>query len=196
MKQDNILPYDGEAVLIDDTGSDFDWPALTSTLIATMPWQVETARLFGREMPVPRMTAWFGEVHYTYSGVCHQPAPFPAIIQRLRERAEVLSGASFNSVLLNLYRHGRDSVGWHSDNEAGLRNRPTIASLSLGGMRRFQFRHRTTKQTISLELKMGHWLIMAGKTQHCWRHQVPKTAAPIAPRVNLTFRFMIPSRLS
>ena len=142
MKEDNILPYEGEAVLIDDSDSDFDWPAVTRTLIETMPWQVEMARIFGREMPVPRMTAWFGDAAYAYSGVCHQPAPLPAIIQRLRERAEVLSGALFNSVLLNLYRHGRDSVGWHSDNEAGLGDRPTIASLSLGGARRFQFRHR------------------------------------------------------
>jgi alkylated DNA repair dioxygenase AlkB len=196
MKEDNILPYEGEAVLLDDSGSDFDWPAVTRTLIETMPWQVEMARIFGREMPVPRMTAWFGDAAYAYSGVCHQPAPFPAIIQRLRERAEVLSGASFNSVLLNLYRHGRDSVGWHSDNEAGLGDRPTIASLSLGGARRFQFRHRRTKQTITLELRMGHWLVMAGKTQHFWLHQVPKTAAPVAARVNLTFRYMMPSRLS
>jgi len=103
MKGDNILPYDGEAVLIDDSGSDFDWPAVTRTLIETMPWQVETARIFGREMPVPRMTAWFGDAAYAYSGVCHQPAPFPAIIQRLRERAEVLSGASFLARPIRFY---------------------------------------------------------------------------------------------
>jgi alkylated DNA repair dioxygenase AlkB len=115
-----------------------------------------------------------------------------AIIDRLRERAEALSGASFNAALANLYRTGRDSVGWHSDNEAGLGNRPIIASLSLGGERRFQFRHRETKQTITLGLRMGHWLIMAGETQRFWVHQVPKMAAAAAPRVNLSFRQMIP----
>ena len=108
------------------------------------------------------MTAWFGDGAYSYSGILHLPAPFPAIIERLRERAEALSGASFN------------------------------AALSLGGERRFQFRHRETKQTITLGLRMGHWLIMAGETQRFWVHQVPKTAAAAAPRVNLSFRHMIP----
>src|ERR1700720_476431 len=150
------------------------------------------SRIFGREMPIPRMTAWFGDGAYSYSGILHLPAPFPAIIERLRERAEALSGASFNAALANLYRPGRDSVGWHSDNESGLGNRPTIASLSLGGERRFQFRHRETKQTITLGLRMGHWLIMAGETQRFWVHQVPKTAAAAAPRVNLSFRHMVP----
>jgi alkylated DNA repair dioxygenase AlkB len=178
--------------LIDDHGAEFDWPAITLTLIDTIPWQVETARIFGREMPIPRMTAWFGDGAYSYSGILHLPSPFPAIIERLRERAEALSGASFNAALANLYRSGRDSVGWHSDNEAALGNRPTIASLSLGGERRFQFRHRETKQTITLGLRMGHWLIMAGETQRFWVHQVPKTAAAAAPRVNLSFRHMIP----
>ena len=117
--------------------------------------------------------------------------PMPAIVHSVRERAEVLSGASFNSVLLNLYRNGRDSVGWHSDHEAGLGERPTIASLSLGGARRFQFRHRRTKETITLELRSGDWLMMRGETQRFWVHQVPKTAPPVDPRVNLTFRRMI-----
>jgi alkylated DNA repair dioxygenase AlkB len=193
-KQANILPYDGEAILIDDHGAVFEWPAITRTLIDTIPWQVETARIFGREMPIPRMTAWFGDGAYSYSGIRHPPAPFSAIIGRLLERAEALSGAPFNAALANLYRSGRDSVGWHSDNEAALGDRPTIASLSLGGERRFQFRHRETKQTITLGLGMGHWLIMAGDTQRFWVHQVPKTAAAAAPRVNLSFRHMIPWR--
>jgi alkylated DNA repair dioxygenase AlkB len=196
MTESNILPYDGEAILIDDQAAEFDWPAVTRTLIDTIPWQVETARIFGRKMPIPRMTAWFGDGAYSYSGILHLPAPFPAIIERLRARAEALSNASFNVALANLYRDGCDSVGWHSDHEAGLGDRPIIASLSLGGERRFQFRHRKSKQTITLELRMGYWLIMAGDTQRFWLHQVPKTAAAVAPRVNLTFRHMILSRPS
>jgi alkylated DNA repair dioxygenase AlkB len=191
MTERNILPYDGEAILIDDRGGEFDWPAITQTLIDTILWQVETARLFGREMPIPRLTAWFGAGAYSYSGILHPPAPFPPIVESLRERAEALSGSQFNAALANLYRNGRDSVGWHSDNEAGLGKRPTIASLSLGGERRFQFRHRKTKQTITLELRMGQWLIMSGETQRFWLHQVPKSTAVVAPRVNLTFRHMI-----
>ena len=142
-------------------------------------------------MPVPRMTAWFGDADYTYSGICHRAAPFPAVVQRLREWAENISGASYNAVLLNLYRNGSDSVGWHSDNEAGLGDRPTIASLSLGATRRFQLRHRRTKEMITLELREGHWLIMSGETQRFWLHQVPKTTATVGRRINLTFRRMI-----
>lgn len=191
MTANNILPYDGEAILIDDDSAGYDWPAITRMLIDTLPWRVETARLFGRERTVPRMIAWFGSKSYSYSGILHPPAPFPEIVERLRERAEALSGTYFNAALANLYRTGSDSVGWHSDNEAGLGNRPAIASLSLGGERRFQFRHIKTKQTITLELKTGYWLIMAGETQRFWQHQVPKTAAAVAPRVNLSFRHMI-----
>jgi alkylated DNA repair dioxygenase AlkB len=189
MNQQNILPYDG---LIDDTEGEFEWPKVTACLAETNPWRIETARLFGRDMPVPRMTAWFGDADYTYSGIRHRAAPFPAVVQRLRERAEVISGVSYNAVLLNLYRDGGDSVGWHSDHEAGLGDCPTIASLSLGATRCFQFRHRRTKETITLELSEALWLVMAGETQRFWVHQVPKTTAAVERRINLTLRRMIP----
>lgn len=196
MNRQNVLPYDGDSCVIDDTDGEFNWPEIMACLADTMPWRIETARLFGRDIPVPRMTAWFGVEDYTYSGIRHRAAPFPAIIQRLRERSESVSGASYNSVLLNLYRNGGDSVGWHSDYEAGLGDYPIIASLSLGATRRFQFRHRKTKETITLELKEGQWLVMAGETQHSWLHQVPKTTAAIGRRINLTFRRMISPRES
>jgi alkylated DNA repair dioxygenase AlkB len=186
------LPYDGLAYVIADTDGEFEWPGVTARLAETVPWRVETARLFGRNMPVPRMTAWFGDADYTYSGIHHRAAPFPAVVQRLRERAEAISGGSYNAVLLNLYRNGSDSVGWHSDHEAGLGDCPTIASLSLGATRHFQFRHRRTKETITLELSEGLWLVMAGETQRFWVHQVPKTTAAVERRFNLTFRRMIP----
>src|SRR5262245_54720932 len=191
MNQLNILPYAGHAYLIDDTEGAFEWPQIAACLAESVPWRIETARLFGREMPIPRMTAWFGDADYTYSGIRHQAAPFPAIVQRLREQAENISGASYNAVLLNLYRNGSDRVGWHSDNEAGLGDFPAIASLSLGATRRFQLRHRGTKEMITLELREGHWLIMAGETQRFWLHQVPKTTAAVGRRINLTFRRMI-----
>jgi hypothetical protein len=88
--ESNILPYDGQAVLIDDNSAALDWPAITRTLIHSIPWQAETARIFGRNRPIPRMTAWFGDGAYSYSGILHLPAPFPAIIERLRERAEAI----------------------------------------------------------------------------------------------------------
>ena len=190
--QVNVLPQDGGAYLIDDNTGAFDWSAIMKALSDTVPWQVEKARIFGRELLVPRLTAWFGDAAYTYSGVSHQPAALPPIVQRLRARAEALSGGSFNAVLLNQYRDGSDSVGWHSDDEASLGEHPTIASLSLGANRTFKFRHNVTKRTISLELKSGQWLIMTGKTQAFWQHQVPKTAKPVQARINLTFRHMLP----
>jgi alkylated DNA repair dioxygenase AlkB len=192
MNQNNVLPCDGLAYVIDDTKAEFEWPEITACLAETIPWRIETARLFGRDMSVPRMMAWFGDTDYMYSGIRHRAAPFPAVVERLRKRAEAISGRSYNAVLLNLYRNGSDSVGWHSDHEAGLGDLPTIASLSLGATRRFQFRHRRTKETITLELSEGLWLVMAGETQRFWVHQVPKTAAAVERRINLTFRCMIP----
>jgi alkylated DNA repair dioxygenase AlkB len=186
--QRNILPYDGHAYLVDDTSGAFDWPKITACLAETITWRSETARVFCREMPIPRMQAWFGDADYKYSGILLRAGPLPEIVQRLRERAEEVSGTSYNAVLLNLYRNGADSVGWHSDNEPGLGERPIIASVSLGATRRFQFRHRRTKETIALELKEGHWLVMAGPTQRFWVRQVPKTKAVVGPRINLTFR--------
>src|SRR5919204_1868330 len=118
MNRQNILPYDGDAYLIHDTEGACEWQEITTRLAETVPWRIETARLFGREMPVPRMTAWFGNVDYTYSGIRHRAAPFPAIVQLLRERAENISSASYNAVLLNLYRSGGDSAGGRNDNEA------------------------------------------------------------------------------
>ena len=89
MTQSNVLPYDGEAILINDDSEGFDWPAITRTLIDTIPWQAETARIFGREMPVPRLTAWFGDLAYSYSGILHPPAPFPAIIDKVAKSIRI-----------------------------------------------------------------------------------------------------------
>jgi hypothetical protein len=108
MNQKNILPYDGSAYFVNDTNGEFEWPEITASLAEIVPWRIETARLFGRDMSVPRMTAWFGDAGYTYSGIRHRAAPFPAVVQRLRERAEAISGAPYNAVLLNLYRNGSD----------------------------------------------------------------------------------------
>lgn len=104
--------------------------------------------------------------------------------------AEGLAGQRFNSVLLNLYRDGRDSVSWHADNEPGLGRNPVIASLSLGATRRFQLKHRRSKERVRVDLTHGSCLVMAGATQHHWLHQIPKTARPVGPRINLTFRTM------
>ena len=146
-------------------------------------------------MPIPRLTAWHGAAGYVYSGIRLTPAAWTPPLLELKALAERLAGERFNSVLLNLYRDGRDSVSWHADNEPGLGRDPVIASLSLGAVRRFQLKHRRLDERLALDLPHGSCLIMAGATQHHWLHQLPKTTRPVGPRINLTFRHMRPDRL-
>ncbi|AMM51116.1 2OG-Fe(II) oxygenase [Rufibacter sp. DG15C] len=154
-------------------------------------WRQEEIKLFGKSIPQPRLTAWYGDEgkSYTYSGLTWQPLPWLPILSQLREKLLETTGISFNSVLLNLYRNGQDSMGWHADDEPELGKNPVIASISLGQERSFHFRHRTqTGLKEKLLLSSGSLLLMAGETQHHWQHQVPKSAKPLEPRINLTFR--------
>jgi len=142
---------------------------------------------------MPRLIAWYGEPEavYTYSGVRHVPMPFTPELAVIRARIEELSGAPFNSALANLYRDGRDGMGWHADNEAELGRNPVIASVSLGATRRFTLRHRRRKGlTEALDLEPGSLLVMEGETQHHWLHALPKTTRPVGERINLTYRLI------
>ena len=165
------------------------------TLTQGVPWRQDSIRLFGKEFLQPRLVAWYGDpgAAYTYSGLTLEPLPWIPILQEIRGRVEEACSASFNSVLLNLYRNGADSMGWHSDDEPELGPHPLIASVSLGGERKFHFRHRTDKEMprIHLVLTTGSLLIMKGTTQQYWQHQIPKTRKEVAPRINLTFRKII-----
>ncbi|WP_439881012.1 alpha-ketoglutarate-dependent dioxygenase AlkB family protein [Pontibacter sp. MBLB2868] len=161
------------------------------TLEEEVNWQQESIKLFGKLRPMPRLTAWYGDKGYTYSGLHNKPQPWLPVLQELRERVEKASGQTYNSVLLNLYRTGQDSMGWHSDDEAALG--PGIASVSFGGTRKFRFRHRSRKdlEPVSLDLSHGSLLLMQGQTQHHWLHHVPITKRNVQPRINLTFRNVI-----
>jgi len=164
---------------------------LFSDLRRTIDWRQETIHLFGRAVRIPRLGAWHGEAPYTYSGLTMQPRSWTPPLTEIKQRAETLSGHRFNGVLLNLYRSGKDSMSWHSDDEPELGLNPAIASVSLGATRRFRFRRRVRKKdTQSLDLTDGSLLIMDGPTQHHWRHSVPKTAKPVGERINLTFRLI------
>jgi alkylated DNA repair dioxygenase AlkB len=187
----NLLPCDGEVVLIEDALLPADADRLLAALRVGIDWRQEVATVMGRRVPLPRLTAWYGEAGYVYSGIRMTPAPWTAALVELKALAEALAGQRFNSVLLNLYRDGRDSVSWHADNEPGLGRNPVIASFSLGAIRRFQLKHRRLGARLALDLPHGSCLIMAGATQHCWLHQLPKTARPVGPRINLTFRAML-----
>lgn len=155
-------------------------------------WEQHSVKIAGRTIPCPRLSAWYGDpgAAYRYSGVTYEPAPWTAKLASLRERLRETLGSTFNSALLNLYRDGADGMGWHSDDERELGSAPTIASISLGGPRRFTLRHRREKGVprIELELASGSLLVMSGATQSNWRHAVPKTRRAVKPRINLTFR--------
>lgn len=154
-------------------------------------WEVHRIRLFGREHASPRLSCWIGDADaaYRYSGSLFVPRPGPPALSRLRARLSAELGTGFNSVLANLYRDGRDCMGWHSDNEAELGPAPVIASVSLGAARRFVLKHRDEPSTkLAIELPPGSLLVMAGSTQRHYRHALPRTARPTGERINLTFR--------
>jgi len=167
---------------------------LLAALLAGISWQQEDIVIFGERRRVPRLIAWHGDpgAAYTYSGTAHEPLPWTPALQGIRSRIQDLTGHSFNSVLLNRYRDGRDGMGWHADDERELGRDPVIASVSLGATRRFKLRHRRLRDAVAtIELAHGDLLLMAGPTQHAYVHAVPKTARPVGERVNLTFRLLV-----
>ena len=167
--------------------------ALLRILIDSVPWRQDRIRIAGREIPVPRLQCWMGDpgTAYGYSGLRLTPAPWSSPVQALRAEVEALAGAQFNSVLLNYYRDGRDSVSWHADDEPELGPAPVIASVSLGAVRPFVLRHRDSGERRRLALPDGSVLVMAGALQRHWLHQLPKVKGLDAPRVNLTFRRIV-----
>lgn len=165
-----------------------------AALIAEIDWQVHRIRLFGREVDTPRLCSWIGDpgAAYAYSGTRFEPRAWTPTLQRLRERLQGEGVGTFNSVLANRYRSGRDSMGWHSDDERELGPAPVIASISLGAPRRFRLRHRRDPALrAELELEPGSLLIMQGQTQRHYRHDLPRTARPVGERINLTFRWIV-----
>jgi len=174
-------------------GDDAAWQL---RLAAELPWERHVVRLFGREHPAPRLSAYHGDpdASYRYSGQRYQPAAWTPALSELRTVVEDAAGARFNAVLANRYGDGSGGMGWHSDDEPELGPEPTIASLSFGAPRRFVLRHRRERGRPRLELLLGHGdlLVMAGRCQADWQHAVPKTAKPVAERINLTFRLVVP----
>lgn len=166
--------------------------ALFTELRHATPWAQRQIKIYGKLQAEPRLTAWYGDEakRYSYSGLTLHPLPWTETLLQIKARVDAAAKTKFNSVLLNLYRDGRDSNGWHQDNEPELGQNPIIASVSFGATRRFQMRHKFRKELskIDIALNDGSLLLMAGTTQHFWQHQVPKTAKPVGQRINLTFR--------
>ena len=185
-----ILP-DADVSYYTDFITEQEAKALFDRLIEETDWKEETITLFGKKYKQPRLTAWYGEKNknYSYSGIKMTAIPFTSTLLKLKSQVEAFTKESFNSVLLNLYRDGYDSNGWHCDDEKELGINPVIASLSFGAIRVFKLKHKTDPNAkLDIKLENGSLLVMKGETQHYWKHQIPKTRKIVAPRINLTFR--------
>jgi len=158
-----------------------------------IPWRQDNITVFGKTYPQPRLTALFGNEGkpYSYSNIVMQPHPWNPLLMFIKNEVEEACQEYFTTVLLNYYRDGRDSNGWHADNERELGRNPVIASVSFGAERNFQLQHNTIReQKLKINLEQGSLLVMKGATQHFWKHQIAKTTQPVGPRINLTFRII------
>ena len=170
---------------------------LYEQLMEEVPWRQEHFMMGARKIQQPRLTAWVGEegMRYVYSRRVFEPSPWSPKLAMVRDRLRERLGITTNSVLCNLYRTGQDSMGCHADDEPELGTNPTIASVSLGETRKMIFRHAAKEAPkVELELEGGSLLVMSGTLQHHWRHELPKTKRPKAPRINLTYRHFLAAR--
>lgn len=189
----NLLPFDGEVYAIPNFFSQEESNELFNKLLNTIEWNQDSMNFYGKTVNLPRLTAWYGDMSkdYSYSGIEQKTKSWTTELLFIKQRVEQHSKVKFTSVLLNLYRDGSDSVSWHRDNEKVLRIDPIIASVSLGAMRTFKFRHVDNHAMVkSIELHNGTYVLMKGETQQKWEHQIPKTKSISSPRISLTFRIL------
>jgi alkylated DNA repair dioxygenase AlkB len=183
-----IPVVDGELAILPQLSLPASNGAILAQLIDETPWRAETVTVYGKQHLQPRLSAAYGDAPYTYSGLTIHPLPWTPLLLSIKEAVEHACAYKFNSVLLNYYRDGRDSMGMHSDNERELGRNPVVASVSFGATRTFILRHKGSKQTLKLGLTDGCLLLMAGALQHHWQHGINKSAKDLGPRLNLTFR--------
>lgn len=182
---------DAEIIYSPDFLSAVEADSLFQELLKNTPWQQDEITVYGKKHLQPRLTALYGNEGkpYSYSNITMQPHYWTLTLQKIKSLVENFAETNFTTVLLNYYRDGSDSNGWHADNEKELGTNPVIASLSLGAERSFQLKHNSDiSQKKNIILENGSLLLMKGTTQHFWKHQIPKTAKPVGPRINLTFR--------
>jgi alkylated DNA repair dioxygenase AlkB len=191
-----LLPFDGSALLIPRFLSSAESTKYFAQLNEETPWEMPEIVMFGKKYPQAGLSTWFTntKVSYVYSGITRTPHAMTPLLNDVMNACTAASGAEYNSVLVNLYRDGNDSVSWHSDNEEINGSEPTIASVSLGATRRFDLRHKESGETVRVDLEDGSLLVMSGLSQHCWVHQIAKTKTKVGPRINLTFRRVITSQ--
>lgn len=164
-----------------------------NNLLKNVHWQQDTIKVYGKTHLQPRLTAFYADntKAYKYSNITMKPNTFDSELLKIKKTIETKLKTKFTSCLANLYRNGKDSNGWHADNEKELGLNPIIASISFGTERLFHFKHRYRKELKKkLILEDGSLLLMKGETQHNWLHQIPKTQKNIGKRINLTFRII------
>ena len=184
LPQDGIVNYYKNLLTLNEANSYFD------SFFHSIEWKNDQAFIYGKLIITKRKVAWYGDTdfEYTYSKITKRALPWTAELVELKKITEELTGEKFNSCLLNLYHNGDEGMAWHSDAEKVLKKNGAIASLSLGAERKFSFKHKETKETISLILENGSLLVMKGSTQTYWLHRLPPTKLISTPRINLTFR--------
>lgn len=187
-----LLSFEGSAVLFNHFFNEEFSREAFEFLNKNTKWEQPEIVMFGKKHKQACLSTWHCDdgFSYVYSGVERVAHRMNATLDTIRQRCETAANAKFNSVLVNLYRDGSAGMGWHADNEAINGREPIIASVSLGATRRFDLRHRETKQTVKVDLENGSLLVMSGLTQQRWVHQIAKTAKPVGPRINLTFRLV------
>jgi len=195
LSQNNLLPCDGLVDYHPFAFSTEEIKAYFSYLSTEIPWQQDVVKLFGKTYITDRKVAWYAEKPfiYRYSGQSKIALPFSPTLLDIKLRVEKLTGSEYNACLLNFYHSGSEGMGWHSDNEKSISPNSSIASVSLGALRKFQFKHKTHGQKIDIILDSGSVLDMREETQEFWLHALPKNTKIKGERINLTFRKMADS---
>lgn len=189
----NLLPKDGTVMyygkIMDYSKAEYFF----NCLMETIEWKNDEAIIFGQLITTKRKVAWYGDTHfkYSYSKITKEALIWTLELEELKRLVEEKTGESYNSCLLNLYHDGNEGMAWHSDGEKDLKKNGAIASLSFGAERKFAFKHKTTKETVSLNLEHGSLLVMKDETQTHWLHRLPPSKKIFKPRINLTFRTIV-----
>ena len=186
----NLLPYEGTVNYYGPIMSRRDADHYFDSLMREIPWRNDEAVIYGRRIITRRKVSWHADLpaSYTYSNTTRTALPWTPVLLMLKDLVQSVSGETYNSCLLNLYHDGSEGMAWHSDAEIDLKPNGAIGSLSFGAERKFAFKHKRTKETVSKFLQHGSLLVMRGSTQTYWLHRLPPTRTVTTPRINLTFR--------
>ena len=189
---ENLLPKDGIAIYHGVVFNEQEANEICKDLLDTIPWKQDEVVMFGKKVITKRKVAWYADagITYTYAGVKKLGLEWTEPLLGVKQKVEAITGAKYNACLLNLYHEGEEGMGWHRDNEKEIVTESSIASVSLGAVRKFAFKHATTNERLDIELANGSLLDMKGAIQQCWYHALPKTMRIKQLRINLTFRLM------